>query len=76
MPQPRALLEEHETNILSSSPMEKLDVLGLYYMPKDGVEKWLPAVVLRASTVLETYLLKRSGQKIQAGLGLRGTPQI
>jgi hypothetical protein len=56
--------------------MEKLDVLGLYYMPKDGVEKWLPAVVLRASTVLETYLLKRSGQKIQAGLGLRGTPQI
>ncbi len=44
-----ALLAEYETHALSATPMENLDVLGLFYVPRDGVEKCLPAVVLNCA---------------------------
>jgi hypothetical protein len=40
------VLTEFETTPLSRTPMENLDILGVFYIPKDGVEKALPVIVM------------------------------
>ena len=41
-----ALLSDYETHVLTRTPLENLDLIGRFYLPKDGVEKCLPVVVL------------------------------
>ncbi len=40
------LLTDYENHILTRTPLENLDLIGRFYIPKDGVEKCLPVVVL------------------------------
>jgi len=40
-----ALLTDYETRILTKTPFENLDLVGLFYMPRDGVAECLPIVV-------------------------------
>ena len=56
-----ATLTEFETHPFSRTPMENMDILGVFYLPKDGVEKTLP--VIAATAVLGMYDALRFGSK-------------
>jgi hypothetical protein len=43
-----AVLNEFETKPFSRTPMENMEILGAFYIPKDGVEKALPIVIANA----------------------------
>lgn len=53
------VLTEFETTPLGRTPMENLDILGVFYVPKDGVEKALPVIVM--NQVLGWYDVLRFG---------------
>jgi hypothetical protein len=42
------VLTEFDTKPLARTPMENMEILGVYYLPREGVEKVLPVVVLNA----------------------------
>jgi hypothetical protein len=52
-------LTEFEAMPLDRTPMENLDILGVFYVPKDGVEKALPVIVM--NQVLGWYDVLRFG---------------
>jgi hypothetical protein len=35
-------LTEFETRVSSRTPMENMEILGVFYVPKDGIEKCIP----------------------------------
>jgi hypothetical protein len=43
-----AILTEFETHPLTRTPMENMDILGSYYIPREGTEKCFPVLVLNA----------------------------
>lgn len=43
-----AVLTEFDTQLLSRTPIENMEILGIFYVPKDGVEKAFLIVVLNA----------------------------
>jgi hypothetical protein len=38
-------LAEYEKHPMAKTPMENLNILGIFYVPEDGVEKYLPTIV-------------------------------
>jgi hypothetical protein len=42
------VLTEFDTKPLVRTPMENMEIVGVYYLPREGVEKVLPIVVLNA----------------------------
>lgn len=44
-----AVLTEFETHPMSRTPMENMDILGVFYVPKEGFEKCLPIVAMNAA---------------------------
>jgi hypothetical protein len=60
----RAIVAQHEARPLDTTPMENADLLGALYVPRDGVEATLPAVV--SNLVLGWYdalrFTSKSGQ--------------
>jgi len=40
------VLTEFETAPLDRTPLENLDILGIFYVPKEGMEKTLPIIVM------------------------------
>lgn len=48
-----AILTEFETKLLSRTPMENMEILGVFYVPKDGIEKCFPVII--QNTVLGWY---------------------
>jgi len=55
------VLTEFDTKPLARTPLENMEILGVYYLPREGVEKVLPAVVLNA--VLGWYDALRFGSQ-------------
>ena len=53
------VLTEFETSRMTRTPIENLDILGTFYIPKEGVEKALPIVVM--NEVLGWYDALRFG---------------
>src|SRR6185369_7567358 len=43
-----ATLTEFETRVLTRTPIENMEIVGVFYIPKEGVEKGLPIVVMNA----------------------------
>jgi|GEM_PF-1429087 len=43
------ILTEFETCPMCLTPMENMDILGAFYVPKDGIEACLPAIVMNAA---------------------------
>lgn len=43
-----ALLTEFETRPFSRTPLENMEIISVYYVPKDGIEKCMPAVIVNA----------------------------
>jgi hypothetical protein len=41
-----ALLSDYEKNVLTRTPLENLDLIGQFYLPREGAEKCLSVVVL------------------------------
>lgn len=41
-----SVLTEFETAPLDRTPLENLDILGIFYVPKEGMEKTLPIIVM------------------------------
>jgi hypothetical protein len=54
-----AILTGFEQNAMSRTPMENMDILGVFYVPKEGVEKCLSIVAMNA--VLGWYDALRFG---------------
>lgn len=48
-----AVLTEFETHAFSRTPMENMEILGVFYVPKDGIEKSMSIVI--ANAVLGWY---------------------
>jgi hypothetical protein len=44
-----AYLDEYEKHPMAKTPMENLYILGEFYVPRDGVEKYLPAIVMNVA---------------------------
>ena len=42
-------LTEYEKHPMARTPMENLDVLGVFYVPRDGVEKCLPVIIMNVT---------------------------
>lgn len=47
------ILTEFETHAFSRTPLENMELLGVFYVPKDGIEKSMPVVI--ANAVLGWY---------------------
>jgi hypothetical protein len=43
------VLTEIETKFLHRTPMENLEIFGVFYVPKDGIEAALPLIALNAA---------------------------
>lgn len=43
------LLTDFETHPFAQTPIENMDLLGLFYAPKDGIAKALPLIVMNAA---------------------------
>ena len=55
------VLTEFETHPMSRTPMENMDILGAFYVPKDGVEK--PLVMIAENAALGWYDAMRFGSE-------------
>jgi hypothetical protein len=58
-----AILTDFEDHPLGRTPMENMDILGVFFVPREGAEKWMTAVVMNA--ILGWYDVLRFGT--QAG---------
>lgn len=47
------ILTDFETHTFSRTPLENMEILGVFYVPKDGIEKAMPIVI--ANAVLGWY---------------------
>jgi hypothetical protein len=43
------MLTDFETHPFAQTPIENMDLLGLFYAPKDGIAKALPVIVMNAA---------------------------
>lgn len=43
-----AILTEFEDHPLNRTPMENMDILGVFFIPREGAEKWMTAVAMNA----------------------------
>jgi len=48
-----AVLTEFETHAFSRTPLENMEIVGVFYLPKEGIEQCLPVIV--ANDVLGWY---------------------
>lgn len=55
------ILTEFETHAFSRTPMENMELLGVFYVPKDGIEKSMPIII--ANAVLGWYDALRFGSE-------------
>jgi hypothetical protein len=55
------ILTEFETHPMARTPMENMDILGVFYLPKDGFAKSLPIIAMNA--VLGWYDALRFGSE-------------
>ncbi|HEX3728581.1 MAG TPA: hypothetical protein VHV47_02165 [Opitutaceae bacterium] len=43
-----AILGDFQDHPLNRTPMENMDILGVFFIPREGAEKWMTAVVMNA----------------------------